>query len=150
MSQIGSRSSSIGLVDERVPEHRDTSSSCHGLPLEPGAKVVPSKHNIFTCFSKNWNCDFCLRPKISRTSCRRRTGTVVPRAEHVGDLKTADHKVFSEGCEPRHHHRYAVVVQGLATQWIQSYPCKTKTSQETHIELAEVLGADQKNKSHSH
>ena len=27
--------------------------------------------------------------------------------------------------------RYAVVVQDLATQWIQSYPCKTKTSQKT-------------------
>ena len=43
-----------------------------------------------------------------------------------GDLITADHKVFSEGCESRHNHRYAVVVQDLATQWIQSYPCKTK------------------------
>ena len=30
----------------------------------------------------------------------------------------------------------------LATQWIQSYPCKTKTSQETQKELAKVLGAN--------
>ena len=36
-----------GLVDESVPEHRDSSSSSHELPLEPRAKVVPSKHNIF-------------------------------------------------------------------------------------------------------
>ena len=36
---------------------------------------------------------------------------------------TADHKVLSEGCESRDNHRYAVVVQDLATQWIQSYPC---------------------------
>ena len=47
------------------------------------------------------------------------------------DLITADRKVLSEGCESRHNHRYAVVVQDLATQWIQSHPCKTKTSQET-------------------
>ena len=47
-----------------------------------------------------------------------------------GDLITADHKVLSEGCESRNNHRYAVVVQDLATQWIQSYPCNTKTSQE--------------------
>ena len=33
--------------------------------------------------------------------------------------------------ESRNNHRYAVVVQDLATQWIQSYPCKKKTSQET-------------------
>ena len=29
-----------GLVDESVPEHRDTSSSSYDLPLEPRAKVV--------------------------------------------------------------------------------------------------------------
>ena len=44
---------------------------------------------------------------------------------------TADDKVLNEGCESRNNHRYAVVVQDLATQLIQSYPCKTKTSQET-------------------
>ena len=31
----------------------------------------------------------------------------------------------------RDNQRYAVVVQDLATQWIQSYPCKTKSSHET-------------------
>ena len=68
------------------------------------------------------NRDICLRTKISRASCRRRTGTVVPRAEHVGDLIPADHKVLSEGCESRNNHRYAIVVQDLTTQWMQSYP----------------------------
>ena len=48
-----------------------------------GAKVVPSKHNIFTHFPKEWNCDICLRTKIRRASWRRRTGTVVPRAEKL-------------------------------------------------------------------
>ena len=32
-------------------------------------------------------------------------------------------------------HRYSVVVQDFATRWIQSYPCKTKTSQETERSL---------------
>ena len=58
-----------------------------------------------------------------------------------GDLLTADHKVLSESCESRNNHRYDIVVQELATQWIQSYPCKTKTSQENTKELAKVLGA---------
>ena len=39
-------------------------------------------------------------------------------------------RVNEEG-ESRNNHRYAVVVQDLATQWIQSYPCKTKTAQES-------------------
>ena len=37
-----------------------------------------------------------------------------------GDLITVvDHKVLSDNCESRNNHRYAVVVQDLATQWIQ-------------------------------
>ena len=59
-----------------------------------------------------------MRTKITRASCRKRTGTAVPRAEHFGDLITADHKVLSDNCESRNNHRYAVVVQDLATQWI--------------------------------
>ena len=70
-------------------------------------------------------------PKITRAPCRRRNGGAVLRAENFGDLITADHKVLSDNCESRNNHRYAIVVQDLATQWIQSYPCKTKTSQET-------------------
>ena len=52
---------------------------------------------------------------------------------------TADHKVLSEGSESRNNHRYAVVVQDLAIQWLQSYPCKTKTSQETQKSLMKFL-----------
>ena len=59
---------------------------------------------------------------------------------------TADHNVLSEGCESRNNHRYAVVVQDLATQWIQSYPCKTKTSQETQRSLQKFLEPNRKPK----
>ena len=41
-------------------------------------------------------------------------GGAVPRAEIFGDLITPDHKVLSGEC--RNNHRYAVVVQNLATQ----------------------------------
>ena len=37
-----------------------------------------------------------------------------------------------------------VVVQDLATQWIQAYPCKTKTSQETQRSLQKFLEPDRK------
>ena len=59
--------------------------------------------------------------------------------KNFGDLITADHKVLSDNCESRNNHRYAVVVQDLATQWIQAYPCKTKTSQETQRSLQKFL-----------
>ena len=77
---------------------------------------------------------------------KTRTSTVVPRAENFGDLITADHKVLSEGCESRNNHRYAIVVQDLATHWIQSYPCKTKTSQETQKSLQKFLERTRKPK----
>ena len=78
-------------------------------------------------------------------ACRIRTCGVVPRAEFCGDLTTADH-ILSEGCESRNNHRYAVVVQDLATQWIQAYPCKTKTSQETQRSLQKFLEPNRKPK----
>ena len=59
---------------------------------------------------------------------------------------TTDHKVLSEGCESRNNLRYAIVVQDLATQWIQSYPCKNKTPQETQRRLQKFLEPDRKPK----
>ena len=97
------------------------------------------KHSIKTHFPKDQNCDIFLRTKITRASCRRRTGTVVPRPQKFGDLIPADHKVLSVGCESRNHHRYAVVVQDLATQWLRSNKCKTKTSQENQKSLQKFL-----------
>ena len=145
------------LVDESAsteplgnPEHgsQDTSKSSHELPMEPRAKVEPGsgKHSVYTHFSKDPNCDICLRTKITRASCRKRTGRVVLRAENFGDLITADHKVLSEGCESRNNHRYAIVVQDLVTQWIQSFPCKTKTSRETQKSLQKFLEPTRKPK----
>ena len=85
--------------------------------------------------------------KIRRAPCRRNGGEAsVPRAGKFGDLTTADHKVLNEADESRNDHRYAVVWQNFATQWIQSYPCKTKTSQETEKSLRRFLEPSQKPK----
>ena len=140
--------SSLQPRRDAAPGHRDTSSSSHELPMESRAKVEPGsgKHSIHTHFSKDPNCDICLKTKITRASCRRRAGTVVPKAENVGDLITADHKVLSEESESRNNHRYAVVVQDLVTQWLQSYPCKTKTCQETQKNLMKFLEPTRKPK----
>ena len=95
---------------------------------------------FYAHFPKAWNCEICQRTQITRAPCRRRNGGVVPRAENFGGLITADHKVLSENCESRNNHRYAVVVQDLATQWIQAFPCKKNVS-GNRKELAKVLGA---------
>ena len=137
------------LVDDRVPEHRDShASSSHKPSLEPmlARSVDLGKHSVYTHFPKDRNYEICQRTKITRAPCRRRIGGAVPRAENYGDLITADHKVLSDGCESRKNHRYAVVVQDLATQWIQLYPCETKTSQETQRSLQKCLKPNTKPK----
>ena len=133
------------LVDDEVPEHKDShASSSHELSLEPTRSADLGKHSVYTHFLEDRNCEICKRTKITRAPCRRRNGGAVLRAENFGDWITADHKVFSENCESRNNHRYAVVVQDLATQWIQSYPCRTKTSQETQRSLQKLLEPDRK------
>ena len=130
------------LVDDDIPVHGDShASSSHEASLEPTFKRREDlgKHSVYTHFRKDRNCEICKRTKITRAPCRRRNGEAVPRAEQIGDLITADHKVLSDNCESRNNHRYAVVVQDLATQWIQAYPCKTKTSQETQRSLQKFL-----------
>ena len=116
-------------------------SSSHEVSLEPTCtrSVDLGKHSVYTHFPKDRNCEICKRTKITRAPCRRRIGEAIPRAEKFGDLTTADHKVLSDNCESRNKHRYAIVVQDLATQWIQSCPCKTKTSQETQKSLQKFL-----------
>ena len=130
------------LVDDEIPlQGGSHASSSHEASLEPTTKRREDlgKHSVFSHFPKDRNCEVCKRTKITMAPCRRRNGEAVPRAEHFGDLITADHKVLSDNCESRNNHRYAVVVQDLATQWIQAYPCKNKTSQETQRSLQKFL-----------
>ena len=135
------------LVDDGVPEDRDTHAiSSHEPSLEPMRSVDLGKHSVYTHSPKDRNCEICQRTKITRALCRRRKGGAVPRAENFGDLITADHKVHSESCESRNNHRYGIVVQDLATQWIQSYPCNTKISQETQRSLQKFLEPERKPK----
>ena len=137
------------LVDDEIPAHGDSHArSSHEASLEPTFKRREDlgKHSVYTHFPNDRNCEVCQRTKITRALCRRHIGGAVPRAENFGDLITADHKVLSDNDESRNNHRCAVVVQDLATQWIQAYPCKTKSSQETQRSLQKFLEPDRKPK----
>ena len=89
-------------------------------------------------------------PKSQRAPCRRRIGGVVPRAEILSDLITADHKVLSEGCESRNNHRYAIVVQDLATPMDPGISVQNQNFTGNPEKLAKVLGAREETKSHLH
>ena len=132
-------------MDEEIPAHGGDShaSSSHEPSVEPtpSRSVDLGKHSVYTHFLEDRNCEICKRTNITRAPCRRRIGGTVHRAENFGDLTTADHKVLSENCESRNNHRYAIVMQDFATQWIQSYPCKKKTFTGNTEKLAKVPGA---------
>ena len=96
------------------------------------------KPSIFTHFPQYQNCEVRLRTKITRAPCRGRTGEAVPQAEKFGDLITADHKVLNVEDESRNNHRYAVVVQDPATQWLQSYPVQNKNFTRDGKEFTKV------------
>ena len=102
------------------------------------------KLSAHTPFLKKRNYEICQRTKITRAPWGRlkKNDGAVPRAVKFGDLITADHKVLSDNCESRNNHRYAIVVQDLATQWIQASPCKNKISQETQRSLQKFLEPD--------
>ena len=71
------------LVDERLPEHRDShASSSHWSSLEPQRKKW---YRVSTDFESR-NCEICQRTQITKAPCRRCTGEAVPRAENFGSL----------------------------------------------------------------
>ena len=127
------------FVGVDVSEHGNTASSSHEVSAEPTFKRREDlgKHIVYTHVPKDRSCVICQLTRITRV--RKRNGGAVLRAKNFGGLMTADHKVFSDNCESRNSHRYADVVQDLATQWIQSYPFETKTLQETQRSLQKFL-----------
>ena len=141
------------LVDDEIPLQGGSHANfSHEASLEPTTKRREDlgKHNVHTHFRKDRNCEICKRTKITRAPCRRRNGEAVPRAVNFGDLITADHKVLSDNCESRNNHRYAVVAQDLATQWIQAYPCKKQNFTRNPEKLEKVPGTREETKSYSH
>ena len=141
------------LVDDAIPLRGSShASSSHEASLEPTIKRREDlgKHSVCSHVPKDRNCEICKRTKITRAPCRRRKGEAVLRAVNFGDLITADHKVLSDNCESRNNHRYAVVVQDLATQWIQAYPCQKQDFTRNPEKLAEVPATREETKSHLH
>ena len=74
----------------------------------------------------------------------------IPRAPKNGNVIAAEHKVLGEENESRPHHRYAVVVHDVATQWIQSYPRRKKECARYDESVAAILSSRMEAWSDSH
>ena len=121
---------------------RQRSASIFGKHPKTLLKIPTKWHPGSTVFKltspKDRNCEVCKKTKITRAPGEKR--------EKFDDSITAEHIVLNEDGESRNKRRYAVVVQDLATEWIQSIPRTTKTSQETERSLRKFLKPSEKPK----
>ena len=104
-------------MDDEIPlQGGSHASSSHEASLEPTTERREDlgKHVVYTHFLEDRNCEICQRTKITRAPWRKKWRS------RTSSCKTADHKVLSDNCGSRNNHRYAVVVQDLATQWSQN------------------------------
>ena len=141
-------------MDNEIPlQGGPHASSSHEVSSEPTPKRREDlgKHNVHTHFPKDRNCEICKMTKITRDPCRRRNGGAVPRAEKIGDLITADHKVLSDNCESRNNHRYAVVRGAGSSHSMDPGVSVQKQNFIRNPEmLAKVSGTREETKSHLH
>ena len=127
-----------GFKDNLVDRIACTRTQSRESDLEHPKKVATKsrKHSIKTHFPKDRNCDVCMRSKITKAPCRRRTCEALRRAEKFGDLIAAEHEVLNERGESRDNHLYAVVVPLNGFSLVR---VKTKTSHETERSLLKFL-----------
>ena len=119
----------------------------HEGTQDSDSEVVRKRHRVSAQFkptSRKTQIARSAREQRLQGLCRKRTDDAVPRIENFGDLITADHEVLNEKGDSRNNHRHAVVGQDLATQRIQSYPCKTKPAPETHRSSRKFLEPSRK------
>ena len=115
--------------------HVRRTSSFRASSSKTSFKQSRENEQTIQSFSKRPNCEVCRRP---RAPCKMNPDDRADRisiAERFWDMITADRRVLDDEQEPRLHPEYAVVVQDWGTQWIQSYPCKTKSAQESQRNL---------------
>ena len=121
----------VGGVHRQSTGHRSACARTRfsglrfGTPYESGIKIKEAQ--FLYSLSKRPKLRSMLADQDDKGSLQKTHWRSSPRAEKFGDLTTADHKVLDEESESRNNHRFVVVVQDLATQWIQSYPCRNRT-----------------------
>ena len=130
----------VRLKEHQIPRLTDTIPTAPSPAIpppaltseEPSSNKPGGKHNFFSHLPKDPNCEVCRQMKITRAPWIRHRPQ---RAETFGCISSADHKILNEETESRFQHRYSVVVQDLAIQWIRSCPCKSKSAKETMSSL---------------
>ena len=100
-------------------------------------KVVSGKQSTFTHFPNDRNCEVCRKDQNHEVSFQKTNWGNSTSSGKVGHLIAADHKFSTRKVNRGTITEYAVVVQELSSQLLQSYPSKTIFS-GNRKELAKV------------
>ena len=103
------------------------------------------RHKVFAFHPRSGLCSLSVHENY-RSSVQEppeARGDCVHHPQKFRDAIMADYKVLNEENEScLQQHRHAVVVQDLYSYWIQSFPTKTKTAQETMKYLHKFVQAE--------
>ena len=126
--------------------HRDShASSSHEPSLEPKRSVDLEKHSIYSCSLPE-------RPKLRDLPEDQNHKGAVQKTYWQSRISCRKFWKFDCSLSQSRQWRVWILKQssfcsrgaGLASQWIQSYPCETKISQETERSLRKFLMPDRK------
>jgi len=67
-------------------------------------------------------------------------GDKLPEPKAFADALTADHKILNDDDASRTMDKTALIILDRFTQWLQSFPCKTKNTEETIEAFQKFLG----------
>ena len=125
----------IFKFDRRLSSWRGhTTSNNSSFPriLQQNLLQTNQEENIFHSFSQ--------RSKLRSMQHESCESAMQKKSWRSGGQHWNCRKIWRcDNSRPRLHHRYAVVVQDLATQWAQSFPWKTKSPQETQRSFRQCL-----------
>ena len=84
--------------------------------LKWGRASTTCKHNVFTHFPKDPNCEICRKSKAMKTRCSRKDLDAVkpdslPKPTAFGQFISADHAIFNENHQSRQHDTVALIIQ---------------------------------------
>ena len=147
----------VSEFTDNLVEPRSTSSRSDGRdPPEPPrpdplpAKAPKRKHNLFTHFLKDPNCERASVRKLQEQlvdEVHKVTYSAQPSQERSLLPIT---KSSNGGGESRNNQRFAVAVQDVATQQIQPYSCKPKNITRNGKKSSKVSRSWRKSKGYVH
>ena len=100
------------------------------------------KHNIFTHFPKDLDCDIC-RNKPQKARCESegvKACDALSVPVNFGGAGTLDHKIINEDDASRDGDRNACVILDRGTNWLQAYGDTTKSAIATISALQKFYG----------